>query len=56
MMTWYSSSDYKAMRVANKQAVLGARKTVNTMRSSIAKPQDANKDEMETCCMLVGVC
>ena len=57
-MMWYSSSDYKAMRAANKQAVLAvldARKTVNTMRSSIAKPQDATKDELETCCMLVGI-
>ena len=40
-------------------AVLDARKTVNIMRSSIAKPQDATKDatkdELETCCMLVGI-
>ena len=54
---WYTSTDYKAMRAANKQSVQDALKTAHTMRSlsSIVESQDATEDELETCTMLVGI-
>ena len=56
-MMWYSSSDYKAMRAANKQAICEARTKVHTLTSlsSIVTSQDATEDELDACCMLVGI-